>query len=317
MVEQLDTYIGPAAGVATSVLWTGTALFFTAASKRLGSTVVNTGRIMLAILLLALTHWILHGAWWPDGTAAQIMLLGASGIVGLAIGDQALLISFVQIGPRLALLVMTTSPLFAALFGFVALSETLAPIAWLGMGLTIAGVASVVLERPEADAPGRPRHYVTGLLLAFVAAACQAGGLLLSKQGMGHGWTDDTPRLAPLGATLVRMAFAGLAMLPILVWRWQARRRGRTEAATPSRTIAIGWLLIGAGAVFGPYLGVWMSLMAADRTPVGVAQTLCSLTPVFILPFSAYVHRERIGPRAIVGTVAAVVGSALLFLAPS
>ena len=317
MFDHLDVYIGPAAGVATSALWTATSLFFTAAAKRIGSTRVNGVRILLAILMLALTLRLVSGAWWPDGTVAQMLLLGASGILGLAIGDQALLISFVLIGPRLALLVMTTSPLIATLFGFVALHEVLSPIAWVGMGITIAGVASVVLERPEADGRSRPRHYAIGLLLAFVGAACQAGGLLLSKQGMGHGWSDDTPRLDPLGATLVRMAFAGLAILPMLAWRWKARRQSGVGAATDSRETARGWLLTGAGAIVGPYLGVWMSLVAADRIPVGAAQTLCSLTPVFILPFSARLHRERIGARAVLGAIAAVAGSAMLFLAPS
>ena len=38
-------------------------------------------------------------------------------------------------------------------------------------------------------------------------------------------------------------------------------------------------------AICGPVLGVWLSLVAAKNAPVGVAQTLCGLSPVFILPF--------------------------------
>ena len=61
-------------------------------------------------------------------------------------------------------------------------------------------------------------------------------------------------------------------------------------------------------------MGVWMSLVATDRAEVGVAQTLCSLSPVFILPFAVWFEKERIGIRAILGATVAVCGSALLFL---
>jgi drug/metabolite transporter (DMT)-like permease len=57
-----------------------------------------------------------------------------------------------------------------------------------------------------------------------------------------------------------------------------------------------------------------MSLEAADKVPLGVAQTLCSLAPVLILPAARLVHHERISPRAVVGAFLAVAGVALLFL---
>jgi drug/metabolite transporter (DMT)-like permease len=56
-----------------------------------------------------------------------------------------------------------------------------------------------------------------------------------------------------------------------------------------------------------------MSLVALDRAQMGIASTLCSLSPVFILPFAAWIHRERIGPRAILGALLAVGGTAVLF----
>ncbi|NUQ47564.1 MAG: EamA family transporter [Phycisphaerae bacterium] len=46
---------------------------------------------------------------------------------------------------------------------------------------------------------------------------------------------------------------------------------------------------------------------------MGVAQTLCSLTPVFILPLAHLIHREHITPRAALGALAAVAGCGLLF----
>ena len=75
-----------------------------------------------------------------------------------------------------------------------------------------------------------------------------------------------------------------------------------------------GLLFTAGGAVVGPFLGIWMSLLACDRAPLGVAQTLCSLPPVFILPFAHLVHKEHVSGRAVLGAFVAVSGVAVLFL---
>ena len=54
--------------------------------------------------------------------------------------------------------------------------------------------------------------------------------------------------------------------------------------------------------------------MALQRTPVGIASTLVNLTPIFLIPISYAVFGERITRRAVVGTLIAVSGTALLFL---
>jgi len=317
VVNAFDPYIGHLAGIATAALWTGTSIFFTGAGKRIGPTAVNAFRIGFAVMLLAGTHRYLAGQWVPDLVGRQVVFLALSGIVGLSIGDQALLTAFVDIGPRLTTLIMTTSPLFAALLGRIVLGETLAWYACIGIAMTVAGVGGSVLERsPQSNRP-RPDHMLRGVLLALVGAACQAGGLLLSKQGMGHGWLPANRHLDPQAATLVRMVFAAAGMLPIVgLHAYRMRVRGRSAAAAARRigSVRAGYALAACGAIVGPYLGVWMSLVAGDRAPIGIAQALCSLTPLFVIPAVAILYKERISGRAVFGAVVAVVGSAILFI---
>ncbi len=318
MNPNFDAYVGSAAGIATSLLWTATSLLFTAAGRRLGPTVVNATRILFAVVLLGVTHRLLSDHWLPDASSRQVLYLALSGIVGLSIGDQALFTAFVHIGPRLAMLIMTTSPLFAAFFGWIVLSETLSARAAVGVLMTLGGVAWVVLERPQGQTFVTRRHWMRGIVLAAIAAACQAGGLLLSKQGMGHGWLPPDQRLGPQAATLTRMVFAAVGMIPIVLIHARRERKYRSTGTFPRPTgpVSSGVAFACAGAVVGPFLGVWMSLVAADRAPIGVAQTLCSLPPIFLLPFAAAIHKERIGMRAILGALIAVAGSALLLLQP-
>lgn len=325
----LAPYVGEIAGVGTSLLWTVTTLFFTAAGRRVGATVVNATRITFACLLLAITHRCLQGAWVPDAPATQVVYLAASGVLGLTIGDQAIITAFVEIGPRLALLVTTTAPLWAALFGYMFLGERLAASAWLGLVLTVGGIVWVLGERRDGRVAIARSKLVRGVILALVSALCQSGGYLLSKLGMGHG--EDGRHLDAQSATLLRMTFAAATILPVLAmksWFHHGRvsatpsdtPRGAVRTTTAQResraaAFRLGILFSLCGAVTGPYLGVWLSLIACDRAPLGVAQTLLTLAPVFILPATAWLNRERVTARAALGALAAVAGAAVLFLA--
>jgi drug/metabolite transporter (DMT)-like permease len=51
------------------------------------------------------------------------------------------------------------------------------------------------------------------------------------------------------------------------------------------------------------------SLQAA---PVGVTSTLVSLSPIFLIPIGFVVFHDKITRRAVVGTVIAIVGTAIL-----
>jgi len=69
-----------------------------------------------------------------------------------------------------------------------------------------------------------------------------------------------------------------------------------------------------AGSIAGPFLGIWLSLMAVQLAPVGVAATLMALPPVILIPLGYFLYGERVGPRGIVGTIVAFCGVALIFL---
>ena len=68
------------------------------------------------------------------------------------------------------------------------------------------------------------------------------------------------------------------------------------------------------GSLTGPFIGVWLSLISVQKAPLGIASTLMSLMPIILLPVGYFLFDERIGMRAIGGTVVAFVGTAILFL---
>ena len=138
------------------------------------------------------------------------------------------------------------------------------------------------------------------LILGVGGALGQAVGLITSKLGMEGGFP-------PLSATLLRMVTAMLFIWLLTIFQGKARS---TLYALKDRKATLA--IIGASIV-GPFLGVWLSLIAIDQVHVGIASTLMSLSPIFLIPLAKWVFKEQVSSRVVFGTVIAIVGVTLIF----
>lgn len=66
--------------------------------------------------------------------------------------------------------------------------------------------------------------------------------------------------------------------------------------------------------VFGPFVGVSLSLLATQYTSTGVAQTIFALTPVLIIAPAAMMFHQKVRLREVVGALISVAGVSLFFL---
>jgi len=297
-------YIGELAALATALLFAFTSVFFTLAGRQVGSMVVNRARLLVALGFLLLAHLLFRIPLPLHAGYERWFWLGISGIVGLALGDLFLFQAFIMIGPRLSMLLMALAPVLAALLAWLFLGETLSSTQVLGIFITLAGIAWVIAERrnnDQGDGHDR-RYYLTGILFGLGAATGQALGLILAKKGLA----GDFPALS---ATLIRMVAAAATLW---IFTFLQRQATITLQRLNEHRQALG--LIVFGAFFGPFLGVTFSLISIQHTAVGIASTLIALTPVFLLPISYFLFKERFGWQAIAGTLLAMVGGALLFL---
>ncbi len=293
--------MGEIAALFTAICWAFTSIFFSVSGKLVGSAVVNRIRLLFAAILLALAHYIIYGSFLPmDASLERWGVLGLSGIIGLALGDALLFQAYVLIGPRITTLLMALAPVFGTLVAWFFLDEILTIPVLVGISITIAGVAWVVLEKGNGHSAERQSHLISGVLLGLGASVCQALGLILSKVGLAGGYSA-------LSGVEIRILVAMIAIWFYSALRGQLRPTVETLRAKP---IALAW--IGGGATFGPFIGVWLSLIAVQLSPVGVASTLMALSPVIVMPLSVIFFREKISPRAVFGTIAAMIGVAVI-----
>lgn len=303
----LSAYTGELAALATSICWSFTSVLFTLSGRQVGSPIVNRTRLLMALILVSGVHLLTQGEIWPVHSApSRWMWMGISGVVGFVIGDAFLFQAFVMIGPRLSMLLMALAPVLSVGMAWVLLGETLSAVELLGIFMTVGGVAWVVTDRAktsgdkEEDLP--PRYYLIGILCGLGGALGQAGGYILSKKGL----EGDFPALS---GNMIRLIASTLLIWLIAALGRQVRPNFRTLRDHPG---AVKFIM--GGALFGPFIGVWLSLVAVQESPVGVASTLTSLMPVFLLPVGRIMFDERITRRAILGTVLAMIGTAVLFL---
>jgi drug/metabolite transporter (DMT)-like permease len=301
-------FLGELAAIGTSLCFSFGSTLFTLSGRAVGSALVNRVRLLVALLLVMLLHLLSYGQLIPtDASPERWFWLGLSGFVGLVLGDTFLLQAFVLIGPRLSMLMMSLAPVLGAVLAWLFLGESLVPIEIVGIVVTLIGIMIVVAERSgdsssTAEKPADNRQYIIGLLCGLGGAAGQAGGLVLSKFGLG----GDFPALS---ANLIRLIAAGAFIWLITIFNRQLISSYHTIRANPRAL-----MLLTGGTILGPVLGVWFSLLAVQNTNVGVASTLSSLMPIFLIPISYFMFGERATRQAIFGTLVAFAGMVILFL---
>lgn len=289
---------GQLAALATALCWTLCILCFEYSSKRVGVLPVNLIRMYLAFVLFTVFAWIFRGMPFPsDASGSAWLWLGLSGIIGFVWGDYYLFRALTILGARTSMLVMALVPPVTALIGFFLLSEMIALRHCLGMALTLVGVSTVILTR-EGET-NELKHPVKGLVYAGLGMLGQAVGLVLSKYGMGE--------YNAFSATHIRI-IAGLVGLTILMFYFKAWGQvlGSFKDIRAMNLTVIG-------TVFGPFLGVYLSLVAIQNTSTGIASTIMAIVPVLIIPFSMVLFKEKINLREIVGAVIAVTGTVVMF----
>ncbi|MGM0397093.1 MAG: DMT family transporter [Bacillota bacterium] len=297
----MEQNIGELAALATAFSWTLVGIFFSKASSKIGSISVNFIKLVFGFAFLTVTALVTRGLPFPtDATINNWIWLTLSGIIGFFIGDYFMLKAYIEVGVRISLLMMATSPPMAALFGYFLLGERLSLTGVLGMMITIMGIVIVVMSRDRSQQKIRMKYSPKGLIFAFMGALGQAVGLIFSKVGLGD--------YNVFAATQIRIiaGFISFVIFVTVLGRWDELKLAIKDKEAIKNTLL--------GSFFGPFLGVSLLLVALRYTTAGIASTITSITPITIIPFSIFLFKEKVNPTEILGAVVSVAGVAVLLL---
>jgi drug/metabolite transporter (DMT)-like permease len=291
--------VGFVYALGTLCLWSISPFFFTAVGRRIGAFTTNFLRVWLALpILLAACAW--QSAWSgshfisPD--LHSWILLAASGIAGLSIGDSFFYASLAESGPERACLILTLAPVTTAVLAWIFIKEILTLQQWIGMALVLSGVVAAVWKT-TANPEATPK----GMGYAAAAAVCQAVGSILARQAF-----LIAPHLSALTATTIRLGAAAIVLL--LAARWRGPLGSILQSARQARVA--GWLL--GGTLAGPVGGMLCYVAALKYAPAGIVTTIIFMSPILVFPLGAWHYGTRLGPRTLIGGAAALGGVFLL-----
>lgn len=284
----------------TAACWTQNSIIYTFVGNRVGSSTVTHIRLWIAFPAAVIINLIFTGSLLPNNfSTLSYLFIGSSGVFGFFIADLFIFKAFQHIGARKTMVIMTLSPIFSAVISWLALSEVLSIIQITGVIITIAGVILVIMvESRKTEEKSRP----IWIIFAMAGALTQAIGMVLAKAGLSEG-------IHPVSANVVRIGsgLGGLALFTLL--------RGKFISDFKKMEDKRSLYLLIAAALVGPVFGMLLALYAFSWAPVGIVTTLMQLTPIMLLPIDRFYLKKHIPAGAVWGTMVAVAGAGILFIA--
>jgi drug/metabolite transporter (DMT)-like permease len=301
---------GEVIALLTTLCWSLGIFPFTEAAKRIGSAPLNQYRLLLAWIIISVILF-----FWNDLNPVELfsapqpyhfIFLGLSGIIGFSIGDYCSFNSFKLLGPKLASLYTTFAPGAALLIGYIALNESVNLIGIFGILITVSGVIWLTLSKKDSNAATQVGYTrdKRGIIYGIIGALCQGTGLVLSKYGMDY----YEVKLPTMHAVWIRLLFAFLAAFIVSLLAGKLKSNSKPIFTNEKNNLPFLFF----GTILGPVMGVTLSLLAIQKLEVAVAQTIFALLPLFVLPISLIVYKERITIQSVFACLLALSGVLLL-----
>ncbi len=292
--------------ILTTICWSIGIFPFTEASKRLGTQTLNQYRLLLAWLIISALIICIYPISFFElfliPKSNHYLFLGLSGIIGFTIGDYFSFSSFKLLGPKLGSLYTTIAPGAALIAAYFFLNQTTNEVGIFGIIVTMTGIIWLTLSKKDISTSEKAGFFRNpkGILYGLLGAVCQGTGLVLSKLGMDAYQTN----LKTLHAVWIRLLFAFLAAFILSI----ISGRLVSDAKPIFKNQNKGLLFLIVGTLFGPVLGVSLSLLAIQSIPVATAQTIFALLPVVVLPINYFYYKEKITIHAVFACAIAVLG---------
>ncbi|MBI4495491.1 MAG: DMT family transporter [Deltaproteobacteria bacterium] len=284
--------LGEISALACAFCWTAGGTLTKSVAVRFGAVRLNFWRSLTASASLWVIIPFSPGLDHLHASFGAFLYLCLSSLIGISIGDTIYIRGLKLIDFTLALpIAQSAMPLFTLGAAVLFLGEPLSVHLALGAVLVLLGIyligSPVGRQRPR---PGCKK--ATGIALILLAALLWAASVSLLKLGLQG--------VDLLLANGIRMPVAAAALLPMLAMRSEAVGEGRLTRRE---------LTLGAGAgIIGFGIGGALFLLAIRHAGLGKAAILTSSGPLWGLPLSVLLLKEKVTGRIIVGTVLVTVG---------
>jgi drug/metabolite transporter (DMT)-like permease len=288
--------IGEICALGAAVCWALTSVLIRSQLLKMDVLSLNTLRCLFACFFFVL--WVTVSGKIGGLTSApgpSLVLLAVSGIMSLGLGDTIFFQSQELIGTARALAISGVHPLFTLLLALLFLDEH---VTWLmALGILLIIVGTYLLSSPTVDLSADRGAQLRGenrkgVHLALAAAALWGLAPVLLKLGLDG--LDE----------VLANAFR-LLIVSIFLVGWIAYKGGNFQLMTHGRNAV---LIVAVAGIVGTGLTSQLVLWGIQLAGAAKTAALTSSAPLFGMPLSLLLLREKITWKIVVGTVLCVVG---------
>lgn len=290
--------IGALAVLAASSLYAVSSMLVKLEAPRLGVVAQNAYRLTAASLAMSVIFLLTSDlARLGQVPPAALAALVAAVLCGLVVGDTLNYRAVLLIGLGRAFTIANAYPLPTLLVAALFLDEQVGWREVIGCLVTLVGVTLVALPgRRERARPLERRANLIGVGLALVVAVLWAGANSFAK-------------LALLGMDTVTANAIRLPIAAAIAWLML----GRSAPQPPPWRLAPRTLAaVIATGLLSSVVGGLLTLYGVQAIGAARAAILGATSPLFAVPLSLAILKERLAPRMIVGTLLSVAGIALI-----
>jgi drug/metabolite transporter (DMT)-like permease len=285
---------GCAAALGSAAAWAYSSILFRKIGDKVSPAGMNLANSAIGLVYMGLA---LAAIGLAPVDQRSFFVLGASGLLGIALGGVLFFRALMCLGPRLMMLTGLSVPPATVLLAVFFLNERPPAAAWAGSLLVFTGIALAVWKPRDG---GSPRRIGPGLTYAGLSAACTALSIVLAKTGVAE--------VPALQASFIRHLWAAAALAG-----WGLATGGLKGWLAPFGDRRL--LKLTAFSVFVVIFGgFWLSMVALKFTYASVATILNMTEPLFILPLTALLLKEKVTARELAGAAVAFAGVILIFL---
>ncbi len=287
--------LGEMASLGAALMWACSMSLYSRFGRLVPASGLNLFKNLIASSCLLITGLAL-GFHWPTD-AWTVGAFALSGLIGLALGDTLLFRAIKTIGVQRTSVIQCLSPPLAAVIAWLAFDERLNHWQWIGLLTTTGSLTWLVSTRRPARvlAPVPAFH---GILAAVGAAICTSLAVIIlrrSLQGVDV-VTGTLMRVLPAIVVLSMLSFARSGIEPM------------REVFRPARNGAVLTL----AAFMGTFIGLLLMSTGAKYAKAGVTTAISSTYPVWILPIAHFLLGEKVSLKALLSTLLAVAGVAIM-----
>ena len=289
--------LGVFIALGASLAWAGSSILLKYLSSRIDSISVNTIRLwvgsialLLLVVLTGRSGDILHTALIP------ILMVISSGILSNTIGDTIYIQSLSYLDVSISYPISQSAfPVLTVAAAYFFLNESFSWLNILGAVFVIGGIFMIVRNNRAAAAS---KLTAKGVVMTLIAATLWAAGSITLKIGLREVDTFTAAAIRVIISAILLTTFA-------LSGKNQDRLKLRTYGTRNLILVAsAGLLTYGIGAT--GYVTA-MHLIGAGKTTL-----LTASAPVFLLPMSVLILKERLSLLALIGVFIAVAGICLV-----